>query len=71
MVIADDVALGKKFEVLYNIINTGANIDTYNVRIDDDMSAALNPTTHNHVVKTGEKINGSFFLNPNKTEGLL
>ncbi|XP_071136948.1 hemicentin-1-like [Mytilus edulis] len=68
---SDDVALGKKFEVLYNIINTGANIDTYNVRIDDDMSAALNPTTHNHVVKTGEKINGSFFLNPNKTEGLL
>ncbi|VDI25535.1 Hypothetical predicted protein [Mytilus galloprovincialis] len=68
---SDDVAFGKNFEVLYNIINTGANTDSYNVRINDDMSAALRPTTHKHEAKSGDNINGSFILFPNITKGLL
>ncbi|XP_052084617.1 uncharacterized protein LOC127721852 [Mytilus californianus] len=68
---SDDIPIGNERVVTYEVINTGANIDTYIVQISDDHSYVLAPDSMNHTLRPGEKTDGNFTLLPNSTIGMF
>jgi hypothetical protein len=71
-ILPDDVhvTIRKKREIEYEVINSGAEWEIYDVGIKDDFYFAVQPNIHQHNISAGGSVHGTFSLFPYKLENL-
>lgn len=68
---SDDVPVGIEREIPYEVVNSGSDVDMYDVHISDDHSFVKAPLTHYLRLSPGETANGTFNLVPNELVGMF
>ena len=58
-------------EIPYEVVNSGSDVDTYDVHISDEHSFGIAPRTHYLRLSPGKTGNGTFNLVPNELVGML